>query len=443
MAERRDAPADHQAAAVLLRHAEQDGALQRVDERGAALALQLDAQAAGEVGHVELEPVRVGVEAVGQAPQQQRRRRAEDAEPEQLDVAGAGIVADRVDDRVGPRQRRPGFAIAVRPCWRLRRAEARDDGGGHGEGVRQRARTRKGGIVPSSVPSHRRHWHRWTDVLARGTRGPGWPTPSGVVVLTGAGISTDSGIPDFRGPNGVWTKNPEAEQTATLQHYLADPEVRRAAWQHRIDRRRGRREPNAGHRASSSSSGGASCTPLVTQNVDGLHQQAGHRPGAVVEVHGTMRRTSSAGTAATGGRWSETLDRVRAGEDDPPCLVCGGILKSATISFGQALVPEVIDGACRRLQEATCCSRSARRLQRLPGGQRRAPGQGGRRRGRHRQRRADRAWTPCRRGPARADRRAPPGDRRSRPRYRVADRPSLAPRACTGIRARREYPTRR
>jgi NAD-dependent deacetylase len=171
-----------------------------------------------------------------------------------------------------------------------------------------------------------------------------------VVVLTGAGISTDSGIPDFRGPNGVWTKNPAAEKLATLQHYLADPEVRRTAWQTRLASPNWRAEPNAAHRALVGLERAGRLLTLVTQNVDGLHQRAGHRANMVVEVHGTMHWTIC---------WScrdrrpmpETLARVRAGEPDPPCLVCGGILKSDTISFGQALVPEVID---RALAAAEC-----------------------------------------------------------------------------------------
>jgi NAD-dependent deacetylase len=172
-----------------------------------------------------------------------------------------------------------------------------------------------------------------------------------VVVLTGAGISTDSGIPDFRGPNGVWTKNPEAEKAATIQHYLADPDVRVRAWQTRLSSPAWQAQPNAGHRALVELERRGKLLAIVTQNVDELHQRAGSSPQHVVEVHGTMFRTKC---------WScederpmeETLERVRAGEDDPSCLVCGGILKSATISFGQALVPEVIERALGVAEEA-------------------------------------------------------------------------------------------
>jgi NAD-dependent deacetylase len=160
-----------------------------------------------------------------------------------------------------------------------------------------------------------------------------------VVVLTGAGISTDSGIPDFRGPQGVWTKNPEAEKQSTIQHYVADPEVRRRAWRSRLDSPAWAAQPNAGHRALVALERRGKLETLITQNIDGLHQAAGSSPDRVVEVHGTMRQVVC---LACGERapMERALARVRAGEDDPPCRTCGGILKSATISFGQSLVPE-------------------------------------------------------------------------------------------------------
>ena len=159
-----------------------------------------------------------------------------------------------------------------------------------------------------------------------------------VVVLTGAGISTDSGISDFRGPRGLWTRNPEAEKQATLQYYMSDPEVRRRSWQSRLDHAAWTAEPNAGHRALVELEARGKLDTLVTQNVDGLHQAAGSDPAVVVEVHGTMREVvcMSCGERAPMER---ALVRVRAGEEDPPCRSCDGILKSATISFGQSLVP--------------------------------------------------------------------------------------------------------
>lgn len=172
-----------------------------------------------------------------------------------------------------------------------------------------------------------------------------------VVVLTGAGISTDSGIPDFRGPNGLWTKNPAAEKASSLSHYLNDPDVRRFAWQNRLHSPAWSAEPNAGHLAIVELERRGKLRALVTQNIDELHQQAGSDASLVVEVHGTMRRFTCWGCHDS-GPMSIMLDRVRAGEDDPACVRCGGVVKSATISFGQALVPEVID---RALQAAEDC----------------------------------------------------------------------------------------
>jgi NAD-dependent deacetylase len=177
-----------------------------------------------------------------------------------------------------------------------------------------------------------------------------------VVVLTGAGISTDSGIQDFRGPNGVWTKDPAAEKMATLQTYVADPDVRRRAWRHRLDSPTWEAEPNAGHRALVNLERRGVLHTLVTQNVDGLHQAAGSDPGRIVEIHGTMREVACL-SCATRTPMPEVLQRVRAGEDDPACTVvvgdraCGGILKSATISFGQNLVAEDLFRAERAARE--------------------------------------------------------------------------------------------
>jgi NAD-dependent deacetylase len=158
-----------------------------------------------------------------------------------------------------------------------------------------------------------------------------------VTVLTGAGISTESGIPDFRGPQGVWTKNPEAEKMATLQHYMADSDIRKRAWQSRIATFGRAVEPNAGHCALVTLEQRGKLQTLITQNVDGLHQAAGSSPEIMVEIHGTVREVVC---MACGERapMERALARVRGGEDDPPCRSCGGILKSATISFGQGLV---------------------------------------------------------------------------------------------------------
>jgi NAD-dependent deacetylase len=172
-----------------------------------------------------------------------------------------------------------------------------------------------------------------------------------VVVLTGAGISTESGIPDFRGPQGLWTKNPKAEKLSDIRYYMADAEVRKLAWQQRVAHPAWHAKPNAGHLALVSLERSGRMHTLVTQNIDGLHQLAGNSPEKVVEVHGTIHQVVCM-SCGRRGPMQATLDRVRAGEEDPECGSCGGILKSATISFGQALVPEVIDRALRAAEEA-------------------------------------------------------------------------------------------
>jgi NAD-dependent deacetylase len=171
-----------------------------------------------------------------------------------------------------------------------------------------------------------------------------------VAVLTGAGISTDSGIPDFRGPNGVWTKNPAAEKAATIQNYVSDPEVRKRAWRNRLDSEAWTAEPNPGHLALVELERQGKLHTLITQNIDGLHQRAGNDPDKVVEVHGTIREV---GCLNCGERapMERALDRVRAGEEDPECRTCGGMLKSATISFGQSLVADDLARAERAARE--------------------------------------------------------------------------------------------
>lgn len=172
-----------------------------------------------------------------------------------------------------------------------------------------------------------------------------------IVVLTGAGISTDSGIPDFRGPQGVWTRNPKAEKLSDIRYYMADPEVRRLSWQSRLEHSAWSARPNAGHLALVALERRGKLHALITQNIDELHQLAGNSAERVIEVHGTMRKVVCM-SCGWRGPMQETLERVRSGEEDPPCRLCGGILKSATISFGQALVLEVIDRAMRVAEEA-------------------------------------------------------------------------------------------
>ena len=176
---------------------------------------------------------------------------------------------------------------------------------------------------------------------------PDWLTAARqITVLTGAGVSTDSGIPDFRGPQGVWTRDPEAEKLSTLQYYVADPEIRRRAWQERRRHPAWTAEPNAAHAVLADLERQGRLRALVTQNIDGLHQRAGSSAARVLELHGTVHEVAclSCGDRTT---MRSALDRVDAGESDPPCLICGGILKSATISFGQPLDADVIDAAAR------------------------------------------------------------------------------------------------
>ena len=172
-----------------------------------------------------------------------------------------------------------------------------------------------------------------------------------IVVLTGAGISTDSGIPDFRGPQGVWTRNPAAEKQATIQNYLDDPEVRKAAWRSRLEHAAWTARPNNGHLALVALERRGKLHALITQNIDELHQIAGNAPDKIIEVHGTIRRAMCWDCGAR-APMADALERVRAGEGDPRCLNCGGILKSDTISFGQALVPAVIERALAAAAEA-------------------------------------------------------------------------------------------
>lgn len=167
------------------------------------------------------------------------------------------------------------------------------------------------------------------------------------VVLTGAGISTDSGIPDFRGPQGVWTKNPGAEKLFTLQNYMGDPEVRKQAWRTRLDHPAWTARPSRGHQALVDLERTGRLHTLVTQNIDGLHQAAGTSEEIIVEVHGSLRYVMC---MSCGDRhpMQKALERVRSGEEDPECAACGGILKSATVSFGQNLDP----GDLTRAQQA-------------------------------------------------------------------------------------------
>ncbi len=159
---------------------------------------------------------------------------------------------------------------------------------------------------------------------------------TGIVALTGAGVSTDSGIPDFRGPDGVWTRDPEAEKHSTIDHYLASPDIRRVAWRRRAENPAWQARPNAGHLALAGLEREGRLDLLVTQNIDGLHLAAGNSRDRVVEVHGTMREVECV-QCGWRGPTPEVFERLDSGEEDPECRVCGGILKTAVVFFGEAL----------------------------------------------------------------------------------------------------------
>jgi NAD-dependent deacetylase len=163
-----------------------------------------------------------------------------------------------------------------------------------------------------------------------------------ITVLTGAGISTESGIPDFRGPSGVWTTRPESMKLVHIEHYLRDPEVRVQAWRERMRHPAWTAEPNDGHRALVNLERRGTLLALMTQNIDGLHQAAGS--DRVLELHGTIHQAKCL-SCDRRTPMREQLDRVRGGEPDPACTECGGIQKSATVAFGEHLDPLVLETA--------------------------------------------------------------------------------------------------
>ncbi|MBI4084109.1 MAG: Sir2 family NAD-dependent protein deacetylase [Candidatus Lambdaproteobacteria bacterium] len=165
-----------------------------------------------------------------------------------------------------------------------------------------------------------------------------------IVVFTGAGISTESGIPDFRGPNGVWTKYNPAD--FTIDRFLASAESRRRYWKRAAESwetiRKAR--PNAGHLAVVELEQMGRLSAVVTQNVDGLHQVAGNSPEKVIELHGNTRRVACLACKHSVER--ETFQALVSPEGDAPaCEQCGGLMKPATISFGQMLDPETLERA--------------------------------------------------------------------------------------------------
>ncbi|EMF26256.1 SIR2 family NAD-dependent protein deacylase [Streptomyces pseudogriseolus] len=165
-----------------------------------------------------------------------------------------------------------------------------------------------------------------------------------VALLTGAGVSTDSGIPDYRGPAGLWRRDPDAEKLVTYEYYMGDPEIRRRSWRMRQENFAVLPEPNAAHRAVAELERSGTAVRVITQNVDGLHQLGGVPDRKVLELHGTARAVVCTKCGARTPT-EDALARLRAGEDDPPCVDCGGILKPATVMFGEALDTTVLGEA--------------------------------------------------------------------------------------------------
>ncbi|MEV4556587.1 Sir2 family NAD-dependent protein deacetylase [Kitasatospora sp. NPDC049285] len=165
-----------------------------------------------------------------------------------------------------------------------------------------------------------------------------------VAVLTGAGISTDSGIPDYRGPQGLWQRDPSAQELVTIGPYLESTEVRRRSWLLRRDAGAGSAEPNPGHLALVELERSGVPMRVLTQNVDGLHQKAGLPARKVIELHGTAAEVQCVGCAAV-TTMAAALERVAAGEDDPGCAQCGEVLRPRTVMFGEPLDDRVVEQA--------------------------------------------------------------------------------------------------
>ncbi|MER3396210.1 MAG: NAD-dependent deacetylase [Acidimicrobiia bacterium] len=161
-----------------------------------------------------------------------------------------------------------------------------------------------------------------------------------LVVFTGAGVSTESGIPDFRGPQGIWKKiDPSIFE---FSRYVRDPEIRKLSWRMRLEHGAFEARPNPSHYAIAELEKLTSFEALITQNIDGLHHAAGSTPEKIYEIHGTMKQVKC---LDCGRRWPTEviLERVTKGQEDPSCTSCGGILKTATISFGEQLESHTLD----------------------------------------------------------------------------------------------------
>src|SRR3989337_2601005 len=167
-----------------------------------------------------------------------------------------------------------------------------------------------------------------------------------IVVFTGAGISTESGIPDFRSPGGIWTRY----RPVTFQEYLSSEAARLEAWKRRLDgwEQHKNAKPNVGHYFVHSLDAKGKLIGLITQNVDGLHREAGLPDEKIIELHGSNRKVICLECSQSYDP-GEIIKRLVGDFASPKCNACGGILKSATVSFGQAM-PEA---AMRQAQEWT------------------------------------------------------------------------------------------
>lgn len=174
---------------------------------------------------------------------------------------------------------------------------------------------------------------------------------SRVAALTGAGISTASGIPDFRGPQGRWTSDPDAERISTLSWYLGDEDVRKKAWKARAHPDFWAAKPNPGHLALVTLERQGRLAGIITQNTDGLHQLAGSTPGLVHEVHGSAR-TWRCEECGASGPMDEMVARVYAGEENPRCPTCGGIVRATVILFEEQLDRDVLEASFSLAEQA-------------------------------------------------------------------------------------------
>ncbi|GLY71591.1 SIR2 family NAD-dependent protein deacylase [Amycolatopsis taiwanensis] len=172
-----------------------------------------------------------------------------------------------------------------------------------------------------------------------------------IAVLTGAGISTGSGIPDYRGPEGVWTRDPAAANAFTLENFMSDPAARRQFWRTYARHAAWRAEPNAAHRAVAGLDREGVAVRVLTQNIDGLHQRAGLAARKVLELHGSMR-TAVCTRCPARFETAEVLARVEGGDEDPSCPHCGGIVKLDIVLFGQNLDADVL-GHARNIAAAS------------------------------------------------------------------------------------------